>query len=95
MSITIPTSKRGQDFLKFTEKVITHIENYTVPQYGDKGEDQVTGYTADDCVKQAQKYLSRFGRNAREGQQKLDFIKAAHYCQLAHDKYIEEKEKAE
>jgi hypothetical protein len=84
-------SKRGLDFYVFCESVLGHIETYTVPQYGDKGEDQCTGYTAEDCVKQAMKYMSRFGRNSREGQQELDFKKVAHYIQMAHDKYIEEK----
>lgn len=82
-------SLRGQDFCKFADKVIEHIECYTVPQYGDKGEDQVTGYTAEDCIKQAQKYMARYGRNARPGQQELDFIKGAHYMQLAYTKYME------
>lgn len=89
--LTMKCSLRGDDFLKFGAKVFEHIENYTVPQYGDKGSDQCTEYTAEDCVKQAQKYLSRFGRNSREGQQELDFKKAAHYIQMAHDKYIEEQ----
>lgn len=83
------TSLRGYDFVSFATKVAHHIETYTVPQYGDKGHDQCTDYTAADCVKQAQKYLSRF---AREGQQELDFIKAVHYLQMAYDKYEEEQD---
>ena len=85
-------SQRGDDWKKFAEGVAFHIEMYTVPQYGDKGNDQVTEYTAADCIKQAQKYLSRFGKNSREGQQELDFLKVCHYVQMAADKYVEEQE---
>lgn len=79
----IALSLRGQEWEAFAAKVGRHIETYTVPQYGDKGEDQASGYTTEDHVKQAMKYLNRFGRNARPGQQGLDFLKAAHYIQLA------------
>ena len=79
-------SLRGQDWLKFSNKVLHHIENYTVPQYGDKGEDQVTDYTSEDCVKQISRYVARHGKNQREGQTELDMFKIAHYNQLAFDK---------
>lgn len=82
-------SKRGESWKEFAEEVRQHIEGYTVPQYGDKGEDQVTDYTADECVQQAKKYLARFGRNSRPGQEHLDLKKAAHYCQLASEKLKE------
>jgi len=83
-------SERGADWLDFSDKVFRHIENYTVPQYGDKGEDQVTNYSDKECVRQVEKYAARFGKNAREGQQELDFIKIAHYAQLADSKYESE-----
>jgi len=83
-------SERGNDWQNFSDGVLNHIEEYTVPQYGDKGADQATEYTAADCIKQAQKYLSRFGKNSREGQQQLDFMKVCHYVQMASDKYAEE-----
>lgn len=35
-------SERGKDWLAFSAKVLAHIEEYTVPQYGDKGEDLAT-----------------------------------------------------
>lgn len=88
----VALSERGKDWIKFSDMILQHTEDYTVPQYGDKGEDQCTDYSAKECVLQAQKYLSRFGKNQREGQQELDFLKASHYLQMAHDKYIEEKE---
>lgn len=82
-------SVRGRAFISFAADVLTHIEQYTVPQYGDAGEDQVTEYTVEECLKQALKYISRYGRNSREGQQELDFMKAAHYIQLAAEKHKE------
>lgn len=87
-------SKRGDNWKLFSEQVHNHIEKYTVPQYGDAGEDLATEYTSTECVKQAQKYLSRFGRNSRPGQESLDLQKAAHYCQLASEKLEQEKANA-
>lgn len=84
-------SQRGLDWIAFSSQVLAHIEKYTVPQYGDKGEDQVTEWSAKERVEQAKKYLNRFSKNQREGQEQLDFMKAAHYCQLAADKFKEEQ----
>lgn len=79
-------SKRGEEWREFSAMVLHHVENYTVPQYGDMGEDQVTNYTAEDCVKAIGKYASRFGTNQREGQETLDLLKIAHYACLALNK---------
>jgi len=84
-------SKRGNDWSCFADEVFTHIEEYTVPQYGDKGEDQASEWDSKQLVEQAKKYLNRFGKNQRPGQEMLDFNKAAHYCQLAATKYQEEQ----
>ena len=81
-------SERGIDWMMFAMKVMDHIENYTVPQYGDKGNDLCSEQNCDECVNQAKKYMSRYGRNSREGQQELDFLKAANYIQMAYEKYI-------
>ena len=81
-------SKRGEAFKVFSEKVVNHLENYTGPQYGDIGEDAITDYSVEDCVTQVAKYCKRYGTNAREGQQLLDFVKMAHYAQCAHDKEL-------
>lgn len=82
-------SQRGLDWLAFSSKVLDHIENYTVPQYGDKGDDQATNYSDRTCVTQVEKYAHRFGKNVREGQQIKDFLKIAHYTQMGHDKYAD------
>jgi hypothetical protein len=78
-------SKRGTSWLKFANKVLDHIEHYTVPQYGDMGKDIASEYTVQHCIDQSAKYGERVGRNSREGQDLLDRIKSAHYQQMAHD----------
>ena len=76
-------SKRGLNFMLFAYTVLDHIEEYTIPQYGDEGEDQVSDWTVEDCLKAVKKYIARYGRNTRKGQQMLDFKKMLHFVQLA------------
>jgi hypothetical protein len=78
-------SQRSSDWSVFSHKVNEHIENYTVPQYGDKGEDLASQKQAAYFLEQIEKYIRRFGKNKRDGQDRLDFLKIAHYAQLAHD----------
>ena len=75
-------SDRGEDWLIFANNVLNHIENYTVSQYGDKGEDQCTEFTDQDFITQIKKYLNRYGKNSRPNQGKLDILKCAHYIQM-------------
>jgi len=77
-------SSRALDWESFSRKVDKHIVEYTIPQYGDKGDDQADGYTVEDFVKQIKKYATRSGKNSRPGQEELDLIKIAHYAQMAH-----------
>lgn len=77
------SSVRGLEWMEFSQAVYTHIENYTVPQYGDKGADLCSEYSVEKCLDQAKKYLARHGRNSRPGQDKQDLLKAAHYLQMA------------
>ena len=76
---------RGGDWADFSFKVLDHIENYTVPQYGDKGSDQCTEFTRQDFETQIKKYANRMGKNSRPGQDRLDLLKICHYCQMLHD----------
>lgn len=85
--------KKSYTWLKFSNKVIYHIENYVVPQYGDEDEDECSNYSAEDCIKQIKKYAARSGKNSRPGQDKIDLLKIAHYAQMAHN-LIEEQEDA-
>lgn len=79
-------SLREKDWNEFAKVVENHLKTYTVPQYGDKGEDQITDYTVGDCVVAIKKYANRYGTNQRSGQQLLDFMKIAHYAQCAWEK---------
>ena len=87
-----PESRRGKAWRKFADQVGRHIEEYTVPQYGDAGEDQLSDYGVEDCLLQAKKYINRYGKNVRPGQQRLDFLKAAHYLQVAAEKDQEQNQ---
>lgn len=82
-------SQRGEDWKAFAEQVLSHVEDYTVPQYGDKGEDQVTEWGLEDFTTTIKRYAARIGKNARPGEQERDFLKIAHYAQLAALKYSE------
>jgi hypothetical protein len=77
-------SLRSKDWHDFSDLVHNHIEEYTIPQYGDKGDDLADDYTPEECIKYIQKYVKRHGSNVREGQTTLDLIKIAHYAQLAY-----------
>lgn len=80
-------SERGKDWVAFSNEVLQHIEDYTVPQYKDKGEDQCsTEFTNADFITQMRKYLNRVGRNARPGQDRLDMLKICHYAQMLADR---------
>ena len=78
-----PLSKRGQDWRAFSDRVLQHIEGYTVPQYGDKGDDQASSWDIPQLIEQTKKYANRFGKNSRENQEVMDFMKGAHYLQMA------------
>ena len=38
-------TKRGMEWAEFQLDVLSHIEDYTVPQYGDKGDDIASEYS--------------------------------------------------
>lgn len=84
------TAQRTKNWNEFAAKVADHIENYTVPQYGDAPNDNVESWSSQDCIAQIQKYAARFGTNQRAGQEKLDLMKIAHYAQLAMGKLKQE-----
>lgn len=85
-----PTTNRGAEWCVFAKKVLSHIENYTIPQYSDKPDDQAEGWSAGDCAKQCARYGNRFETNIREGQEHLDPLKVAHYACLWESKIDDE-----
>lgn len=70
----------------FSDAVRDHIRDYVIPQYGDEGADLASDYTAEECVKQVEKYAKRFSSNSRPGERKRDLLKIAHYAQKAWSK---------
>ena len=82
-------SIRSTEWLDFSKQVFNHIETYTVPQYGDKGKDQCSEFSESDFITQMKKYLNRYGKNSRDGQQCMDLMKIAHYACMLHTKLTE------
>ena len=84
-------SNRGREWLRFSDLVIDHIEEYTVPQYGDHPYDQATGWSVDSILENIERYKNRWKDNARGKQDNLlALLKIAHYACMAYFKYIDE-----
>lgn len=81
-------SERVRQWREYSNRVEKHLNEYTVPQYGDVGEDAITEYTVKDCAKHVERYAKRYGTQSRDGQQELDFLKMGHYSQCAWEKYV-------
>ncbi len=79
-------SAKAADWAVFAGEVMNHIDNYVVPQYGDKGADLATDYTAQQCVDNIKRYAHRFGQNSRPEETLRDLLKIAHYAQMAYTK---------
>lgn len=79
-------SKRGKEWMLFSNKVLSHIEEYTVPQYGDKGQDRADGYDLDTIAEHIGRYKDRMNSNSRGRiEAKRDMLKIAHYASMAYD----------
>lgn len=86
-------SNRAEHFMAFAIEVERHIEGYTVPQYGDYPDDQMTEATLEDIKHDMMRYVNRLGRNARGPEEaQRDMLKLAHYAQIARDKMREERQ---
>jgi hypothetical protein len=83
-------SNRRSEWNAFAYQVGKHIDEYTVPQYGDMPEDQLTEYSFADCITQIKKYSNRATSNARGKEEtKRDMLKIAHYACVAYSKLQE------
>lgn len=81
-------SKRFNMWQDFAKEVGDHIETYTVPQYGDYPNDQLTEWSLDDIKTSLKRYVNRMGNNQRgEKDQLLDFLKIANYACAAWHKF--------
>lgn len=77
-------TEREIEFYRFARIVLGHVHDYTVPQYGDKPNDEVEGWTPEQCVLAIQKYTKRFGSNQRGRLEILrDLAKIAHFAAIA------------
>ncbi|MEN6375349.1 MAG: hypothetical protein ABFD75_11305 [Smithella sp.] len=84
----VTTSNRGKEWLDFSPAVLAHVDNYTIPQWGDKPNDQLhTEWSIDDCMLAIKKYANRAGKNSRGPAEDLrDLLKIAHYACVAWSK---------
>lgn len=89
--MTPPKTNRGAEWLEFYIKVVSHIDDYTVPQYGDKPNDPLhKDWSIKDCAKGIKKYCDRAGKNSRGPEEdKRDMLKIAHYACVTYFKMIE------
>ena len=71
-----------EQWREFAEAVERHVQDYTVPQYGDWPDDQMTGFSEADMLQNIRRYENRRGKSARgKGDELLDCLKIAHYWQ--------------
>jgi len=84
-------SIRGKNWEVFSQLVAEHIEDYTVPQYGDYPHDQLTEFTIQEVVMNMKRYLNRAETSQRGDEDKLrDCFKLAHYANVLYDLHKEE-----
>ena len=50
---------------EFADAVEAHIRDYTIPQYGDWPDDQMSTFTDEDITTSIQRYENRRGKGAR------------------------------
>ena len=83
-------SNRLIEWQGFAVKVGDHIENYTVPQWGDAPDDQLaTDWKVNDCILAIKKYANRAGKNSRGVEEDIrDMLKIAHYACVAYSKMV-------
>lgn len=79
------TKGKEEQWQIFSDIVAKHIREYTIPQYGDTGDDLATDYSFEDCMRAIKKYIARAGKNVRPDQDELDCLKIAHYAQMAYN----------
>lgn len=80
-------SNRSDEWNYFSNEVHDHIEQYTVPQYGDAPDDLASSYSKADIDNQLRKYVTRQcnGGNKRGHDDNMrDYIKIAHYACMAY-----------
>lgn len=89
-----PKTNRGEEWALFAADVLGHVENYTVPQYGDAPDDQASEWGPDEIKAQLQRYVNRIGKGVRGPEEAArDCLKIAHYACILAAKMGEEGER--
>ena len=69
-------------WIEFADAVEAHIRDYTIPQYGDYPDDQMSTFTDEDIKTAIARYENRRGKGARGIEEEIrDCLKIAHYYQ--------------
>lgn len=78
---------RLQEWWNFSEDVEEHIQEYTIPQYGDYPQDQLTTTTNECIVHDMKRYLNRFGKGQRGHREAMrDMLKIAQYAGVLYNR---------
>ncbi len=87
-----PNTYRGEEWAVYALHVLRHIEQYTVPQYGDGPSDPVQKWTLEDCKRSLERYVNRMCRGQRGKDEAMrDMLKVGHYGCIAHAKMMEDE----
>ena len=71
-----------EQWREFADAVEAHIRDYTIPQYGDWPDDQMSTFSDDDIKTSIARYENRRGKGARGiAEEMRDCLKIAHYFQ--------------
>lgn len=88
-------SKKGDEWKRFAEIVLGHIESYSIIQYDDYGSpDELLGkMTADDCMEHINQYVKRYGKNVRGPVEAArDLLKISHFAGVAYLRMMAERD---
>lgn len=84
---------RANEWEEFSDVMWDHVVEYTVPQYGDYPNDQLTAFSIEEVAAQLKRYVNRIGSNSRgHGEALRDCLKMAHYACILRSKLIQEIE---
>ena len=85
-------SNRGNEWKEFSTIVLKHVEEYTVPQYGDSPTDPVSEYGLAEFEHNLRRYVNRM-RSSQRGmvERKRDALKIAHYACLVYNELLREE----
>lgn len=80
-------SNRGKEWNEFSALVAAHVDEYTVPQYGDAPHDAVSQFSEHDIAMNLRRYVNRLETSQRgQADAQRDLLKIAHYCGILYFK---------